>query len=86
MKMLVRTALVTLGIAALAACGSEKAPEAAAPEGTTVPAGEDWTTKPDPGVNVTLPETPVTPETVAPPPTASDSKNANAPTAPAASE
>jgi hypothetical protein len=86
MKMSIRTALVTLAIAALAACGSEKAPDTAAPEGTTVPAGEDWTAKPDSGVNVNLPETPVTTETATPPPAAGDSKDANAPAAPATSE
>ncbi|OCC25406.1 hypothetical protein MB02_01770 [Croceicoccus estronivorus] len=62
MKKLAICALTASGLLALAACGSQDAPSA--PEGTTVEQGEDWTAKPDEGVDVTLPETPVTDENV----------------------
>ena len=68
MKTLVRTTLAVLGIVSLAACGGDKEPTP--PEGTTVPEGEEWTAKPEGGVNVTLPETPVTTETTTPADTA----------------
>ncbi|MDD3797770.1 MAG: hypothetical protein PHE36_01175 [Novosphingobium sp.] len=57
MKKLATTALLAIGMLSLAACGGEKAPQA--PEGTTVEKSEDWTAKPDEGVDVNLPETPV---------------------------
>ena len=64
MKTLVRTTLAVLGIVSLAACSGDKEPTP--PEGTTVPESEEWTAKPEGGVNVTLPETPVTTETATP--------------------
>lgn len=62
MKKLATSAILALGMITLAACGSDEAPQA--PEGTTVEQGDEWTAKPDEGVDVTLPETPVTAETV----------------------
>ncbi len=79
MKTLAKTALITVGIAALAACGDNaenqqatenpSATEAALPAPETPPQpADEWVTKPDTGVDVTLPETPMTTETATPTP------------------
>lgn len=60
MKKFFATAFLALGVVSLSACGSE--PAAPEEQGTTVPAGDEWTATPDEGVDVNLPETPVTTE------------------------
>ena len=79
MKTLAKTVLIAMGIAALTACGEKaenqeatenpSATEAALPAPETPPQpADEWVTKPDTGVDVTLPETPMTTETATPTP------------------
>ena len=81
MKTLVRTVCIAFGVAAVAACGSgskqSETPAGESPDATqaALPAPEtpaqpddEWVAKPDGGVDVNLPEAPVTTETTTPAP------------------
>lgn len=90
MKILVKSALIVSGIAALSACsGGTKeqtantespaateaampAPETPAPEATSGQPKDEWVAKPDSGVPVNVPDTPVS---GSPPTAPADSKH-----------
>ncbi|AZI36599.1 hypothetical protein NT2_05_01700 [Caenibius tardaugens NBRC 16725] len=62
MKTSVGMALIILGAGMLTSCGSSEqaSTSASTSEGMTVPKSDEWTAKPEGGVDVTLPQTPVT--------------------------